>query len=808
MKENMYSKWDLLQSILLFILSCLCSFLEHAEQILLYLLYFNDDHERLAIICPPLNVAHAYPHLITGFDEKSPPGPRNDHDQIDEPHEAQAVVSSPVLSPTSPKAQHRYIPLKLPQALHDFPPNHYEYLPVFDGESDAITAEKHIQGFEHFIDLFEIDHDDVCMRDFSQSLRGDTKDWFKHLHPGTISSWEELKDVFLKFWGNKKSLDLQLAEFYALERHGNETIYVFSRRFSSIYYNLSEEIQPSEAAAMLHYTTTLHPDLSFLLMERKPKSLKQMFDDAQDVQHHIQAYEQTRDKELEDEYKQEIVDWKLEHKIENIIGSIEFPNTSDLVKNRIPLVGRRGISSVSNPSQSKQEVDYFMYSFMDRQEDECTNQFVKEQVDIPNLFLLDDLPVYDQYEDDYDIKDVLFYRDVDQPEESIESVEGESLPLCFVAFKLLKENPRIIIETNEFMLMQDLDKPMDQIGKVLKHSSHVFGNPIAYYIKDSISSEVQPSVEDKIEDEQVQKYAQGQNEGDIKTDETTLPLCFASFKSLKKNICKVSSQESSRHKDRYKERSRLARKDNHMDDHIEDCVSSGLQSMFSYQSEKEEEVAPEIVVQGHFISPETNMGIQHDKVFQSCLSSPENDVVVKFLNNIDTDGGFKKVTMETLDCEIMQGDYEKELISIHSFESQNDSPQANFQNFNEAKSELFDEQEDAHNMAVTFEDVREYMDAFVEMHGKVDKPIVAISFENVLKTEEMIFHGFQDPMAILLQSSVKEKSISFISSSFGFNLCFQLAYFTFVCLLKKDVIEKNREANYLIGCIGILSSLD
>jgi hypothetical protein len=144
---------------------------------------------------------------------------------------------------------------------------------VFDGETNVISAEKHIQGFEHFIDLFEINHDDVCMRAFSQSLKGNTKDWFRHLQPDTISSWEELKNVFLKFWGKKKSLELQLAEFYALKWKSNEAISIFSRRFSSIYYKLPEEIQPTEAAAMFHYTTTLHPDLSFLLMERRPKSL-------------------------------------------------------------------------------------------------------------------------------------------------------------------------------------------------------------------------------------------------------------------------------------------------------------------------------------------------------------------------------------------------------------------------------------------------------------------------------------------------------------------------------------------------------
>jgi hypothetical protein len=107
--------------------------------------------------------------------------------------------------------------MKLPQVLHDFPPNHHEYLPVFDGETNVISAEKHIQGFVHFMDLFKINHDDVCMRAFSQSLKGDTKDWFRHLQLDTISSWEELKNVFLKFWGKKKSLDLQLAEFYALK---------------------------------------------------------------------------------------------------------------------------------------------------------------------------------------------------------------------------------------------------------------------------------------------------------------------------------------------------------------------------------------------------------------------------------------------------------------------------------------------------------------------------------------------------------------------------------------------------------------
>jgi hypothetical protein len=144
MKESKYSKWDSFQSILLFVISCLYSFLEHTACFFLYLWHCNEDHEKLAVVCPPLDVAHAYPHYIVDFGRIFPSGSHDDPNQVGEPREAKNKVSSPVLDPTSLKAQHRYIPLKLPQVLHDFPPNHYEYLPVFDGESNVILAEKHI----------------------------------------------------------------------------------------------------------------------------------------------------------------------------------------------------------------------------------------------------------------------------------------------------------------------------------------------------------------------------------------------------------------------------------------------------------------------------------------------------------------------------------------------------------------------------------------------------------------------------------------------------------------------------------------
>jgi hypothetical protein len=163
------------QDIIFFIIYYLSSFHEHDKKKFLYLLHSNDDHDNPEIVHLHVKSIQISPHFIIDFDQNSPSEPCDIHDQFDEFHETKAAMSPIVLDPILFKTQHRYKPLKLPHILHNFPPKYYEYLPVFDGEHNAITTEKHIQVFEHFIDLFEIDHENVFMSDFSQYFKGDSK---------------------------------------------------------------------------------------------------------------------------------------------------------------------------------------------------------------------------------------------------------------------------------------------------------------------------------------------------------------------------------------------------------------------------------------------------------------------------------------------------------------------------------------------------------------------------------------------------------------------------------------------------------
>ena len=57
--------------------------------------------------------------------------------------------------------------------------------------------------------------------------------------------------------------------------------------------------------------------------------------------------------EYESKYEQENIDWNLEHRVDNIIASLEVFNAHDFVKDHIPLVEKGGASLNPDPFQDK-----------------------------------------------------------------------------------------------------------------------------------------------------------------------------------------------------------------------------------------------------------------------------------------------------------------------------------------------------------------------------------------------------------------------------------------------------------------------
>jgi hypothetical protein len=89
----------------------------------------------------------------------------------------------------------RYAALVLPQNLNAFPTGDYmKYLPRFNGEGD-ITDEEHLAYFYSFADNFNIDHSDVWMRVFVQSLDGEVRKWFRGIPAGFITYIDVLDEI-------------------------------------------------------------------------------------------------------------------------------------------------------------------------------------------------------------------------------------------------------------------------------------------------------------------------------------------------------------------------------------------------------------------------------------------------------------------------------------------------------------------------------------------------------------------------------------------------------------------------------------
>ena len=57
--------------------------------------------------------------------------------------------------------------------------------------------------FDDFIDLEEVDHEDVKMRLFPQSLSREAKKWYKYLPARSIPNFADFHTAFLERWDDK-----------------------------------------------------------------------------------------------------------------------------------------------------------------------------------------------------------------------------------------------------------------------------------------------------------------------------------------------------------------------------------------------------------------------------------------------------------------------------------------------------------------------------------------------------------------------------------------------------------------------------
>jgi len=130
------------------------------------------------------------------------------------------------------------------------------------------------------MDDMNIQHEDVYMRLFVQSLEGEPRKSFRSLAVGSITSWQVLENWFHIAWGEKKDYQYYLSEFATLKKVETENVESFSKRFNKAYNKLPLNIKPLEAAAMVYYSGSFPDEFAIMLRERRSQTLLQMQGDA------------------------------------------------------------------------------------------------------------------------------------------------------------------------------------------------------------------------------------------------------------------------------------------------------------------------------------------------------------------------------------------------------------------------------------------------------------------------------------------------------------------------------------------------
>jgi hypothetical protein len=117
-------------------------------------------------------------------------------------------------------------------------PKYEKWLPRFTG-SDGERPDYHMSNFWAFFQLHHVsdDDEDLVMKLFSATLHGNSRRWYDNLLAASITSMNQLEEVFLMSWGMKlKYIQLLLKELEYIRQMEDVTLRDFGVRFQMFLY--------------------------------------------------------------------------------------------------------------------------------------------------------------------------------------------------------------------------------------------------------------------------------------------------------------------------------------------------------------------------------------------------------------------------------------------------------------------------------------------------------------------------------------------------------------------------------------------
>jgi hypothetical protein len=156
------------------------------------------------------------------------------------------------------------------------------------GEGDLIVV-KHINLFDKFVDILGLEHEDIYSRLLIQTFEGQVRTWFQGLVAGSIGSYDELENSFIRQWKEMKDHLYYITKFGALRKNNLESVLKFTQRFNKLYSKIPAEVKPSQPTAKVTFVGAFDPDFSMILRERRSIDHTKMKDDSLEMDSNMMA---------------------------------------------------------------------------------------------------------------------------------------------------------------------------------------------------------------------------------------------------------------------------------------------------------------------------------------------------------------------------------------------------------------------------------------------------------------------------------------------------------------------------------------
>ena len=117
------------------------------------------------------------------------------------------------------------------------PQNYNQRIRLYDVEGN-VSAKRHLDRFNDFVDLEKVDYADEKMRLFAQILSGDVRKWFKYILTTSIWDFITFERSFLNKWEDKKNPLQLLTQYNNMKKVLEETMQEFSAHFLKVYNSI------------------------------------------------------------------------------------------------------------------------------------------------------------------------------------------------------------------------------------------------------------------------------------------------------------------------------------------------------------------------------------------------------------------------------------------------------------------------------------------------------------------------------------------------------------------------------------------